>query len=108
MTDATESQKGKPDAPGGGHGKPSKGIKLEVNYGGRAEKFPVKDGETVQHYRDKVMDAYNVQSGRAELALFKLDNTMLEDGRLMMDPAYRLVDGEKLILRQRNTGGGSC
>lgn len=94
-----KNETGKPDKPD----KPEK-LKVVVNYGGREEKFSVKDGQTVRELRDKAMDEFGIHSGREDLALFKLDNTILEDP----DPVakYNLAEGETLILRQRRTGGG--
>lgn len=93
---STEKDKGKPD---------KEKLKLVVNYGGRDEKFSVKDdAEPMGAFRNTVMDEFGIQNGREELALFRLDNTLLDDGHPLRH--YGLADKEQLILRQRRTGGG--
>jgi hypothetical protein len=55
-------------------------------------------------FRNRAMDEFSIQSGREELALFRLDNTLLDDAQHLGN--YGLTEKEQLILRQRRTGGG--
>ncbi len=82
---------------------PSK-LTVIVNYGGRELEFSANAHEQVLALRNRAMSKFDIHVDRDSLALFRLDNTMLDDHTPV--GAYNLTERETLVLRQRRTGGG--
>lgn len=79
-------------------------LTLVVNYGGRLLPIEATSHEQVLALRNKAMNEFGIHADRDSLALFRLDNTMLDDHAQVA--AYGLAEQEQLVLRQRQTGGG--
>lgn len=79
-------------------------LTLVVNYGGRLLPVKANSHQKVLVVRNKAMDEFGIHADRDSLALFRLDNTMLDDNARV--EAYGLAEREQLVLRQRQTGGG--
>lgn len=81
-------------------------LTVQVNYGGEVKPLTITGNEQVIAVRNRAMSAFKITSDRQGLALFKADNTLLDDQAKVDD--YALEQNEMLVLRPRAVGGGDA